>query len=206
MRLYTDGTWSIIGSSLDNLPTDHELYQRLQELGFVTYQELVYRAGVARLYIREHIFTKKATPLAFDFCCILYLGEYTRGSFLYPVALKTLQDVIRFLQEIDAHVSQTQAIEMTNLGQLQESLTDLADRLENPSILLRHFQMLKMTLDQLLGTLNTLVANMNQGVPFQLVQAPSSRNSQASISSGKQKKTSINQAASPDLDRNESVP
>lgn len=160
MHLYTNGTWETTSSVLDKTATDQDLYQKLGVLGFQQSQEVVYRGGKARLYTRVPQQGKTMLPLGFDFCCILYLGR-----FLYTVGLKSLQDVLHFYQEIDAHVQETEPLTATHLRSLQQGLTDnfsdLADRLEYPSIS-RNISTLELVLEQLNATFSKATTGIQQ--------------------------------------------
>jgi hypothetical protein len=94
----SENGWGTLASSLDDAHKD--LFAQLKALDFMhTEPEVLHcRAGVAQVYARYIAPGKKALPLAFDFCCVL-----TVGGFLYPIGLKTLEDVFAFLKEIDAH-------------------------------------------------------------------------------------------------------
>lgn len=163
MHLYTSGTWSTISSVLDKTATDQDLYQKLGSLGFQQSQELLYCGGKARLYTRVPQPGKTMLPVGFDFCCVLYLG-----SFLYTVGLKSLQDVLRFYQEIDAHPKETEPITATHLQSLQqglaESFSDLADRLEDSNITIKNLSSLEFALEQLNSTLSTVITRIQQHV------------------------------------------
>jgi hypothetical protein len=155
MKIYNASGWDSLPSILDDARTEVELYERLDKLGFAQYQELLYRAGMARLYTRQ--ITKTASSPAFSFCCVLALG-----GFVYTVGLKTLEDVLQFLREIDAqpiHPKAVQSIKFTNIDKLIDKLTDLADRLEKPTVTLKSTSGLKTSLDRLTNMLGTLVRN-----------------------------------------------
>lgn len=176
MYLYTEGQWSKSSSTLDHAATDRELYQLLATLGFRQHQELLHRAGVARLYVRENTPTKGKYPIAFDFCCVLYLGH-----FLYTVGLKSLQDVFSFVKEIDAHPKETPAVMIANINEVQQSLTDLADRLEDPRVTIRQLSALQSTLDQLTTALSSAGTFFQQGLsPHSIQNLDSMHNGAAS--------------------------
>lgn len=162
MHLYTNGTWETTSSILDKTATDQDLYQKLGVLGFQQSQEVVYRGGKARLYTRVPQQGKTMFPLGFDFCCVLYLGR-----FLYTVGLKSLQDVLRFYQEIDAHVQEMEPLAAAHLQSLQQGLTnnfsDLADRLEDSSVS-RNLSTLEFALEQLNSTLSETTIGIQQYV------------------------------------------
>lgn len=167
MHLYTNGVWDKSPSVLDKASTAQELYQKLSTLGFQQSQELLYRGGNAQLYMRVSQPGKHLLPIGFEFCCVLYLGK-----FLYPVGLKSLQDVLHFYQEIDAHPKETEAITTTHLREFQLSLagglSDLAERLEDSNVTVKNLSGLKLALDQLNATLSTI----GKGFPLRITRTP----------------------------------
>ena len=159
MHLYTDGIWSTTSSTLDKTTTAQELYSKLGILGFQQSQEVLYRGGTARLYTRVAQQGKVALPIGFEFCCILYLG-----TFLYAVGLKSLQDVLRFYQEIDAHPKETEAITATHFQALTECFTDIVEHLEDAGVTINNLSSIKFALDELTTTLATIGNNLQQPV------------------------------------------
>jgi hypothetical protein len=149
MRQFIDGEWDQLSTTLDDVGTLDELYQVLQKLGFSLSQNLLYRGGCARLYARKNLQGKKAVPIAFDFCCILFLGNDPATSSGYPIALKKLQDVLAFLRDIDAHPQTDLPVKITNLAEVGKMLSHLADRLEEPDVTLIGFPELIMRFEQL---------------------------------------------------------
>ena len=149
MHQYTDGEWGRLSTTLDNAGTLDELYQALQKLGFSLSQDLIYRGGCARLYSRKNLPGKKFVPIAFDFCCVLFLGNDPLASSGYPIALKKLQDVLAFLRDIDAHPQTDLPVKITNLAEVGKMLSRLADRLEEPDVTLIGFSELLTHVEQL---------------------------------------------------------
>jgi hypothetical protein len=163
MHLYRDGEWSTTSTILDTAKTEQELYQRLTTLGFQQCQEVSYRGGTVRLYMRDSLFGKRQHPIAFEFCGLLYLG-----TALFPVALKSFQDVLQFLREIDAHPKTSSVVTVSNLDLFEQrlslSLAEIAERLEDPAVTIRNLAGLKNAIDHCTEAITAMEQRLQHGL------------------------------------------
>lgn len=160
MRTYaSDFGWGNISSKFDDARNEEEIIDYLDRFDFqrATAQKLEYRAGLARLYVRKIPPGKKAASLPFDFCCILSMS-----GFLYPVGMKTLEDVLSFLQEIDAHPVNQQPVTLINMDELTNCLKDVATQMREPTITFAHYSELKGLLESFINTLEQLASKEQQ--------------------------------------------
>jgi hypothetical protein len=154
--------WGWLPSTLDDMRTNMEIYQRLVTLGFSNYQELTYRGGIARLYARHFVPPKKMPLLGFDFCCVLVIG-----GLMMNVGMKSLQDVFAFLKEIDAqplHPKESQTVTLANTDPLQRSVSDLIDHLDQSEMTLLNVAGLQEVIGRLASALEKI---SRQAVPIQ---------------------------------------
>lgn len=150
MLTYMAGQWGKTSTLLDDARTAQELYEQMKKLGFLSYDELLCRTGVLKLYKRKWLGGKKT--FEFDFCCELSISGY-----IHMILLPDLSDVLRFLQDVDAHPKH---MEVTLEGFSQEVTTLLeawVGRLEEPSVFSTKGDELMRTLQNIAASLEQLV-------------------------------------------------
>ncbi len=163
MYTYSSGNgWETLASSLDDAHKD--LFAQLKALDFMhTEPEVLHcRAGVAQVYARYIAPGKKTLPLAFDFCCVL-----TVGGFLYPIGLKTLEDVFAFLKEIDAHPVVPQPVTLADAERkaVQGYVEAIVDQMEQHVDALLSVAAWRKTVERLALALEALTQRVVPGQP-----------------------------------------
>lgn len=170
MRTYEGGTWGTTSTTLDDAKDSADLIQRLPTLGFHRHVELVCRTGKAELYIRYRATGKRL--FRFDYCCIVHIADW-----IYPILLPDLPDVLRLLQEIDAHLRRPQAapVHIDNTVEITDVLREVADRLGPPlvsTVNITNVAELKTPLQQVTTLLKEIKVLLTGSPPSPVPTAP----------------------------------